>query len=307
MPAHPFRHPDEIGTVPFRGYHTWYRVNGDRTARDQAPLVVLHGGPGTAHNYCLEMARLAGSRRAVILYDQLGCGSSTHLPDMPPGFWNVSLFLDELDNLLDRLDLRSGYHLLGQSWGGMLASEFAVRRPPGLRSLVLANSPASMPVWRAETARLVGALEPEHAEALRCGEATGHFDSAAYRAATLAFYGRHVCRLNPMPDEVAYSFAQIDADPTVYHAMNGPTEFAVVGSLREWSIVDRLCEIAVPTLVVAGAYDEATEPTWRPFVESVPDVRAHVFPASSHMPHVEEPEAFVQVVGDFLAAHDGRD
>ena len=118
------------------------------------------------------------------------------------------------------------------------------------------------------------------------------------------FYARHVCRLDPMPPEVVAAFEWIERDPTVYHTMNGPSEFHVIGSLLTWSVIDRLPGLRVPTLVVAGAYDEAQPETWQPFVDLVPDVRSHVFPASSHMPHVEEPQAFLDVVGDFLRAHD---
>jgi L-proline amide hydrolase len=107
-----------------------------------------------------------------------------------------------------------------------------------------------------------------------------------------------------MPPEVVASFAQIYAEPTVYHAMNGPSEFTVVGSLKDWSVVERLPQVAVPTLVVAGRHDEATPATWAPFVERIPDVRSHVFPASSHMPHVEETGAFLDVVGAFLHEND---
>jgi L-proline amide hydrolase len=92
----------------------------------------------------------------------------------------------------------------------------------------------------------------------------------------------------------------------VYHTMNGPSEFHVIGSLRDWSIVERVHAITVPTLVLAGAHDEAMPSTWRPFLDAIPDVRAHVFAESSHMPHVEENAAFTAVVGGFLREHDTR-
>lgn len=293
--------PDRIGTVPFREHHTWYRVNGSLLG-DGLPLVVLHGGPGAAHNYCLPMAGLADRGRAVVLYDQVGCGNSTHLPDADPGYWTVDLFIEEFHTLLDHLGISDGYHLLGQSWGGMLAAEIAVNRPTGLRSLTIADSPASMALWSEAAASLADGLPAEMASAIRVGEATGRFDTDDYRAATTEFYRRHVCRVEPVPVDVQYSFAQIDADPTVYHAMNGPTEFTVIGSLANWSIIDRVGQIQVPTLVLSGRYDEATPLVWEPFVRGIPNVRSHVFPNSSHMPHVEETDAFLDVVEHFLAS-----
>lgn len=297
--------PDSTGTVDFRGYSTWYRVTGQLGLdADKAPLVVLHGGPGVPHNYCLAMANLARDGRAVVHYDQIGCGNSSHVPDAQPGFWSVELFVQELRNLVDTLGVGDRFHLLGQSWGGMLAPEFMLADGAGVVSMTICDSPASMPLWL-EAANSLRARLPDEVQAtLLRHEEEGTTDSAEYEAAMLVFYARHVCRVQPFPPDVQASFDQLAEDPTVYHTMNGPSEFHVIGSLKDWSIVDRLDRISVPTLVVAGAYDEATPPTWRPFVDRIPDVRSHVFPESSHLPHVEEPEAFLSVVGGFLLAHD---
>jgi len=127
--------PTSQGMVPYREWQTWYRITGN-LSWPKAPVVVLHGGPGAAHNYLLRIARLAEQGRPVIHYDQLGVGNSSHLPDRGSDFWTVELFLDELDNLLRHLGVASRYHILGQSWGGMLGAEHAVRRPAGLQALV---------------------------------------------------------------------------------------------------------------------------------------------------------------------------
>lgn len=299
--------PVTTGTMPFRGHETWYRVTGTIGSDPQAgpaPLVVLHGGPGAAHNYTLAMAALAADGRAVVHYDQLGCGLSTHLPDADPSSWTVDLFVAELRALVDHLGIAGRFHLLGQSWGGMLGPEVVLADDSGILSLSICDSPASMPLWLQAANELRAELPPEVQATLLAHEAAGTTDSAEYHAAEQVFYDRHVCRVVPNPPEVTASFAQIDDDPTVYHAMNGPSEFHVVGSLKEWSVVDRVADIRVPTLVVAGAYDEAKPVVWQPFVDRIPDVRSHVFPESSHMPHVEEPDAFLDVVGTFLRQHD---
>ncbi|WP_375390061.1 alpha/beta fold hydrolase, partial [uncultured Amnibacterium sp.] len=124
-------------------------------------------------------------------------------------------------------------------------------------------------------------------------------------AATQVFYDRHVCRVVPMPQDFVDSERQMEAEPTVYHTMNGVNEFFVTGTLQDWTVVDRLDAVAVPTLVIAGEHDEATPITWAPFVERIPDVREHVFPGASHCTHLEQPEAFRAVVAAFLADHDG--
>lgn len=298
--------PVTTGTLDFDGHQTWYRVTGalDPDA-ERAPLVILHGGPGAAHDYCLAMTGLAADGRAVVHYDQLGCGNSTHLPDADPSYWSVDLFVRELRALVAHLGIAERFHLLGQSWGGMLGPEVVLSDDSGICSLTICDSPASMPLWLEGAAELRAALPAEVEKVLSEHEAADTTDSPAYQEAMDVFYARHVCRVDPVPAEVTASFAQIDAEPTVYHTMNGPSEFHVIGSLKDWTVVDRLPGIRVPTLVVAGAYDEATPATWAPFVERIPDVRSHVFAESSHMPHVEEPEAFTRVVGAFLRANDG--
>jgi L-proline amide hydrolase len=295
--------PNDQGFIAFRDMRTWYRVTGDLDSA-RAPLVVLHGGPGAAHDYTLRIAGLAEQGRTVIHYDQVGTGRSTHLPDRGADFWTVQLFLDELDNLLAELGIADGYHLLGQSWGGMLAAEHAVRRPVGLRGLVIANSPASMELWVSEANRLRADLPPDVQETLTRHEDAGTTDHPDYHAAEKVFYDRHVCRVVPNPPEVVATFAAIEADPTVYHTMNGPTEFHVIGTLRNWSIIDRLDRVTAPTLIISGHYDEATRATVRPYAERIPDARWEIFEKSSHMPHVEEEERYLDLVGDFLQSHD---
>lgn len=297
------------GTVPFRGHQTWYRVTGDlaaSTAAGKVPLVVLHGGPGIPHDYTLRIAGLAAGGRAVVHYDQLGCGRSTHLPEAGADFWNVQLFLDELDNLLDGLGIRDSYDVLGQSWGGMLAAEHAVLRPAGLRAVVIANSPASMELWLAEANRLRAELPADVQDALLRNEQAGTTDSQEYLDAEKVFYDRHVCRVVPNPPEVVASFEALAQDPTVYHTMNGPSEFHVIGTMKDWTVIDRLDQVVAPTLLVNGRYDEATPACVQPFADRIPDVRWEVFEESSHLPQVEEEERYLQVVGAFLDTYDSR-
>jgi L-proline amide hydrolase len=134
-------------------------------------------------------------------------------------------------------------------------------------------------------------------------EAACNLNSEAYRAASQVFYQRHVCRLNPWPAEVKRTFDAMDADPTVYHAMNGPTEFHVIGSMKDWSIIDRLHNIEVPTLLISGRYDEAAPEVVQPFADRIPGAQWMIFESSSHMPHVEERTACIKAVADFLALH----
>jgi L-proline amide hydrolase len=290
------------GYAPFRNWQTWYRVTGDLNA-GKPPLVVLHGGPGVPHNYLLRLAALAETGRAVIHYDQIGCGNSTHLPDKGPDFWQVPLLVEELDNLLRHLGIQGSYHLLGQSWGGMLGAEHAVTQPPGLRSLVIADSPASMELWVQEANKLRALLPPAVEATLLAHEAAGTTDSDAYNNAVQVFYDRHLCRV-PWPEELTASFAAMTADPTVYHTMNGPSEFHCIGTIRNWSIIDRLPKITAPTLLISGRHDEATETVVQPFADLIPNVSWTIFENSSHLPHIEETAGFMALVENFLDRND---
>jgi L-proline amide hydrolase len=291
------------GTVAFHEWQTWYRVTGDLSSA-KTPLVAVHGGPGCTHDYLLALTRLAGDGRAVVHYDQLGGGRSTHLPEEGGDFWTVDLFLEELENLLATLGINDRYHLLGQSWGGMLGAEHGIRQPAGLKALVISNSPASMELWASEAKKLRALLPSDVEEALDRHEATGTTNDPEYLAASQVYYDRHVCRVVPNPPDVLRMFAYLAEDPTVYHVMNGPNEFFCIGTLRDWSVVDRVHNIVAPTLLCSGRFDEATPATVQPFFDGIPDVRWEIFEESSHMPFVEEPERYLSVVESFLAEHD---
>jgi len=205
------------GTVPFDEAQTWYRVTGELRPGDAAapaPLVVLHGGPGATHDYLLSIADLAAGR-AVVHYDQIGNGRSSHYPDRGADFWTVDLFVRELHNLVDALGIAGRHHVLGQSWGGFLGQEYALTHPPGLRALVLADTAASFPDFVAEANRLRTLLQPEVEKTLQRHEEAGTTDDPEYVAACDVFYRRHVCLLDPLPDEVVEAFAWIERDQTV--------------------------------------------------------------------------------------------
>jgi len=282
---------------------TWYRVVGDLKST-KTPVMVLHGGPGAGHNYCEPIAEvLAQTGRAAVLYDQIGCGNSTHLPDKPKEFWTPELFMEELVLLTQHLGISNKYNIVGQSWGGMLGMQFAISKPKGLNAMVIADSPASMEVWVSEANKLRKELPPEVEATLLKHEAAETTEDPEYVAAVDVFYSRHLCRI-PQPPYVVASFEQLAADPTVYHTMNGPSEFHVIGSLKHWDIRPQLKEIIAPTLLVSGQYDEATPAMVKEIHGLIPGSTWELFAESSHMPHVEEPAKFKRVVSEFLDSKD---
>jgi proline-specific peptidase len=197
-------------------------------------------------------------------------------------------------------------HLFGNSWGGMLAMEYALTQPAGLESLLVASSPASMRQWVEETGRLRRDLPADVQEVLDRHEAAGTTSDPEYEAACEVFYRRHVCRVPEWPDYVARSFQFLAEHGEVYRYMNGPSEFHVVGTLKDWDITARLGEIAVPTLVVTGEFDEATPAINRTVSEGIPGAESVVYPNASHMAHVEDTDGYVRLLDGFMTRVEAR-
>jgi proline-specific peptidase len=284
------------GTIPFHGLETWYRVVGDGEEPGKLPVLLLHGGPGAPHDYLESLEAVARTGRRAIFYDQLGCGNSSRSDE---SLWNVETFVEEVGVVRDALGL-DRTHLFGSSWGGMLAMEYALTQPGGLASLVISSSPASIPLWAAETMRLRQELPEDVQRALDEHEAAGTTDSPEYEGASMEFYKRHVCRLDPWPDGVARTFAKMAADPDVYLHMQGPNEFVITGTFKDWDITHRLGEIDVPTLVTSGRYDECTPRQAEIVHRGIPGSEWVVFEDGSHMQFAEEPERYLEVLDDFL-------
>lgn len=290
------------GRIPFKGYSTWYRIVGEGEEPGKLPLLCLHGGPGAAHDYLESLDAMAATGRRVIYYDQLGCGHS-HIDVSKPEMWTIDLYIEEVNVVRQALGLEH-IHLLGQSWGGMLAMEYMLTQPKGVASVTIASSPASMIQWVAEANRLREQLPADVNAALLKHEATGTYSDPEYQAAMQVFYDRHVCRVVPNPEYVKRSFDQIGVYPEVYNTMNGPSEFHVVGTIKNWNVIPRLGEINAPTLVTSGRYDEATPLIAETVQKGIPGAKWVLFENSSHMAHVEESERYMQVLNEFISGQE---
>lgn len=221
--ASPLEWPSSTeGEIPFvvdgETHHTWYRTFGDIKDTRRTPVVVLHGGPGFSHDYLLPISDLSTSR-PIIFYDQIGNSRSSHLPSKPTSFWNVDLFIDELENVLKYFNIKDRFAIIGHSWGGILALEFIVRRQPaGLKSLVLSSSLAAMRMWNESNAQ----LNKGFSEEIQAGLKIGMSDPNVSGPAMKAFRQRHGCRLDKFPYEYNYTLDRLfskDGDTTVTRAM----------------------------------------------------------------------------------------
>lgn len=285
----------EEGFIPVDGHRVWYR----RLGSGGIPLLLLHGGPGAGHDYLESLAALA-DERPVIFYDQLGCGRSDQPDDV--SLWQFDRFIREVDTVRSALGL-DRIHLLGQSWGGWLSVEYMLTHPPGIVSLVLASTSASIPQYVAEAEKLKAALPGDLYQTMQRCEAAGDYRNPEYEAAVRVFYQRHLCRLDPWPDALLRTVRNLDGN-AVYATMNGPNEFIVTGHLRTWDRIDRVHEIDVPTLITVGGHDEVPLACSITMQERIPDSRVVVFEHSGHTAHLEETERYVTVVREFLRRHE---
>lgn len=281
---------------------TCYRVYGD-TESPLTPLIIIHGGPSGGFDYLLNYHELSKDGRMVIFYDQFGCGRSTHFPYAEKDFWTISLYIKQLQQVISHLGIGNKYSILGHSWGGMLAAEFACCCPSGLVGTVFASTPANIMTWRDESERLFRDIFSVSDEYI----AEEIMQAKIYQQPPeklMKYYARHVYMLADEKEHIQRSNAQFNADPTAYHAMWGANEIAVTAALSEWNITGELKNISCPCLVLHGEFDQATLLVVQPFIDEISHSHIVTVPRSSHNPHEENKIPCLAAVYDFLRGLD---
>nr|WP_055402027.1 MULTISPECIES: proline iminopeptidase-family hydrolase [unclassified Mycobacterium] len=277
------------------GGNVWFeRVGGG----PGLPLLVVHGGPGLPHTYLRSLERLA-DERVVIFWDQLGCGNSERPANRD--LWTMQRSVAEMDAVVKGLGL-NGFHLFGNSWGGMMAQQYALDVPSRAVSLTISNSIASIPQFSQMVARLKAELDPETQSAIDRHEAAGTTHAAEYQDAIRTWNETYLCRVRPWPAELLQAFANMGTD--IFETMFGPSDFRIVGTVRDWDVFDRLAEITLPTLILAGRFDECVPEHMWEMHQRIAGSRYELFESTAHMPFIEEPDKFDRVMRDFLRLHD---
>jgi proline-specific peptidase len=285
------------GFVEVSGGRIWYRVVGSGPG---TPLLLLHGGPGVPSLYLKPLEALS-DERPVVFYDQLGSGQSDRPKDS--SLWTVDRFVNEVGQVRKALGLTQ-IHLYGHSWGSMLAASYMLTRPSGVHSLVLASAPLSIPRYSRDARDLLTTIPEAARAAIETHERDGSFDSPEYQSAMMEFYRLYLARRQPWSAELQKAFAELNTD--VYGYMQGPSEFTITGTIKDYDVTGRLKEISVPTLFTAGEYDEVRPDTVRLYQRLIPGSRLAVIENAAHLTMQDEPERYVQVLREFLRMVEGR-
>lgn len=287
--------PEQAGYIEVEGGKIWYRMNGMEFLGKKAALIVLHGGPGGTHRGNMPLVDLA-DERPVILYDQLDTGNSERKNNTDN--WTVSRFLSEIDSIRAALNLKHVI-VLGHSWGGTLAAEYAASRPEGLKAVILSSPLINTSRWIADADIWRSKLPKNVEEALRKHEAAGTTNSAEYRAAERVFLSRHMCRKNPCPGAENRAGGP-DWNPVLYEYMWGPTEFHATGTLKDYDISTRLETVEVPSLMVCGEFDEAAPKSCHEYSEKIPTNETVIIPNAGHATMAENKALYLNTVRDFI-------
>lgn len=292
------------GYMPFREYQTYYRIVGsiDRSLRSGlAPLVCLHGGPGSTHNYLELLDPLGADGRAIVMYDQIGCGNS--YVEGHPELWVADTWVDELAALRRHLGLDQ-VHLLGQSWGGMLAITYLCdRTQSGVRSVILSSTLSDAQLWGREQHRQIALMDEKDRQVIREAEASGDFRSPAFLAAVDRFMERH-CAGAYGPDAPECLTRPKRSGRESYEVAWGPSEFCPLGTLKDWNYTDRLAQILVPALIVSGTNDLSTPLIAKTMADRLPHSRWELFEGCRHMCFAEDTQRYLTMLSDWLARTD---
>jgi proline-specific peptidase len=295
VPAAAAPHPAEPAgdtQLPVDGGKIWYRVSAGGNAIG-TPVILLHGGPGFSSHYMKPFEELS-DERPVVRYDQLGAGKSDHVTDTT--LFTIPHFVKELDSLRSHL----GYdkvHLVGHSWGTILAVEYYKVHPEHVASLTLGSAALDIPEWERHAKSLIPTLSDSAQEAIRQADITHKYDSPAYQGAINEFYSKYVWR-HPVQADLDSTMASVNEG--IYNYMQGPSEFTITGTLKKYDTTPFLKQIKVPVLYTVGEFDEANPVTIRRFADLTPGAQVAILAGAAHLTPWDAHAENVRVVREFL-------
>ena len=290
-------------STPQGEFRVWTKRVGDNPA---IKVLLLHGGPGLTHEYFEGFdSFLPGAGVEYYYYDQLGSAYSDQPADMAP-LLSIDRYVEEVEQVRKALGLdSSNFYLLGQSWGGLLATEYALKYQQNLKGLVISNMMSSIPEYNRYAAQLMAELDPAALAEVKRLEAAGKHDDPSYMQLLQPHYERHFLRLpsDQWPEPVVRSFSHLN--PNVYVPMQGPSELGASGILVDWDRTGDLERITVPTLVIGAQHDTMDPAFKRMMAERLPNGRYLHCPDGSHLAMYDDQQTYMAGLIDFL--HDVDD
>ena len=289
------------GYMPFLEYKTYYRVVGKNTG-NKKPLVLLHGGPGSTHNYFEVLDRIAEEDgRQLVMYDQIGCGNS--YVENRPDLWNSKVWIEELIELRKHLGLDE-IHLLGQSWGGMQTLEYVCNyKPEGLKSIILSSTLPASWLWAEEAQRMIAQMPQDMQDAIKKATESGGYSSPEYQAAEAEYMRQH-CAGEVTENDPECLRRPKKAGRESYVVGWGPNEFTPLGTLKDYDVIDQLGDIKEPTLIINGGNDLCTPYVAKFMYDRIPNSEWELFRTCRHMCFVEDNDHYVEVLKKWMNKND---
>lgn len=289
------------GYMPFLEYKTYYRVIGKNTG-NKKPLVLLHGGPGSTHNYFEVLDRIAEEDgRQLVMYDQIGCGNS--YVENRPDLWNSKVWIEELIELRKHLGLDE-IHLLGQSWGGMQTLEYVCNyKPEGLKSIILSSTLPASWLWAEEAQRMIAQMPQDMQDAIKKATESGDYSSPEYQAAEAEYMRQH-CAGEVTENDPECLRRPKKAGRESYVVGWGPNEFTPLGTLKDYDVIDQLGDIKEPALIINGGNDLCTPYVAKFMYDRIPNSEWELFRTCRHMCFVEDNDHYVEVLKKWMNKND---
>ena len=289
------------GYMPFLEYKTYYRVVGKNTG-NKKPLVLLHCGPVSTHNYFEVLDRVAEEDgRQLVMYDQIGCGNS--YVENRPDLWNSKVWIEELIELRKHLGLDE-IHLLGQSWGGMQTLEYVCNyKPEGLKSIILSSTLPASWLWAEEAQRMIAQMPQDMQDAIKKATESGDYSSPEYQAAEAEYMRQH-CAGEVTENDPECLRRPKKAGRESYVVGWGPNEFTPLGTLKDYDVIDQLGDIKEPALIINGGNDLCTPYVAKFMYDRIPNSEWELFRTCRHMCFVEENDHYVEVLKKWMNKND---
>lgn len=292
-------------TTPKGPFRVWTKHIGNNP---KMKLLLLNGGPGATHEYfeCME-SFLPAEGIEIIYYDQLGCGNSNDPKDT--SMWDLDRYVEEVEQVRSALGLsKDNFYLLGHSWGGILAMQYALKYQDNLKGLIISNMMSSCPQYGKYAQEVLAKqMDPKILDTIRTIEAKKDFDNPKYMELLMPhFYAKHILRipLEEWPEPVTRSFGKMNQ--SLYVTMQGPSEFGISGKLEKWDVSKQLPSIKTPSLTIGGTFDTMDPEYMKWMSTQLPAGEFLLCPKGSHMSMYDDQAVYMKGVVKFIKEVDKK-